>query len=186
MGIHIKYKGSLANTANVSKISRELKNLATTLNWNCREWNDDWSQPCNARMAVVDGKKTITGHFSLKGATLGFSEKSEGVPILFNARGQLRNPINLLGPDSKSHEKPIAITIKNTTSDNFIWVMGLLKYMKKHYMSDLEVYDDASYWESNDRQKVDSVLAPGNSSASQYSADQIASKLETMFKVMHN
>ena len=186
MGISIKYKGTLSNTSNVSKIRNELKNLATTLKWNHKEWNDDWSKPCDARLEMVDGKRTITGHFSLKGATLIFGDSAEAIPLLFDCEGNLCNPLDILNQGGHATGEAVGITLKNTQSDNFIWLMGLPKYLKKHYMPDLEVLDDVDFWNTSNRQKLEQMLPPGEGSVCQYTVDQIASKLETMFKVMQN
>ena len=186
MGISLKFKGSLDDTSKISKIRCELKNLATTLKWDHKEWNDDWAKPCDARLEFIDGKRKIAGHFSLKGATLVVGEKSEAIPILFDAHGSLCSPLQILNKNTSPPAEPVGVTLKDTRSDNFIWLMGLLKYLKKNYISDLEVSDDLDFWNTGDRQKLEQLLPAGQSSVSLYTVDQVASKLETMFKVMQN
>lgn len=186
MAYSIKFTGCLQDTAKVSKIRDELKSLATTLKWDFKPWNDDWSQPCDARVEVVDGQKKIAGNFSLKGGTFMLSEQTEAIPILFDSQGHLSSPINILSNKSKPQAMPVAVNLNHTISDNAIWMLGLLKYMKKNYIPDLVVEDEADCWNTHDRQRLEQLLPSGNTSASQYTADQIASKLETMFKVMCN
>jgi len=186
MGLTIQYQGRLTNTANVSRIRAELKSLANSLNWTFQEWNDDWSKPCNAQLAVVDGKKRITGHFSLKGGTLVIDKHNEAIPLLFDKKGHLRSPVNILNAQTDSAQRPVSVTLGNTVSDNAIWMLGLLKYMKKNYIPNLVVADNADFWTAPDRGRLEQLLPPGNTSARRCTADQIASKLETMFKVMQN
>ena len=32
--------------------------------------------------------------------------------------------------------------------ETHVWIVGLLRYLKKHYLSDLEVRDEGDYWET--------------------------------------
>lgn len=186
MGFSIKYKGCLQDTTKVSKIRDEIKSLASTLKWDFKAWNDDWSQPCDARLEIVNGQKRIAGHFSLKGGTIIVDAQTESVPLLFDSKGRLNSPVNILGNKPNAQEQPVVVNLKNTIADNAIWILGLLKYIKKSYIPNLEVEDEADFWSTHDRQKLEQLLTPGNTSASQFTPEQIAFKLETMFKVMHN
>ena len=39
--------------------------------------------------------------------------------------------------------------------DLHVWVIGLLKYLKKHYISNLKVSDESEYWDTGDRRKLE-------------------------------
>ena len=43
-------------------------------------------------------------------------------------------------------------------SDLHIWIIGLLKYLKKHYLANLEVSDEGGYWETGDRKELEAKM----------------------------
>ena len=80
--------------------------------------------------------------------------------------------------------------------DIHVWVIGLLKYLKKHYISNLEVSEESEYWETGDRRKLEEDMAllngklqrlsatissGGMGELTGLSADDIASRIERLF-----
>jgi len=76
-----------------------------------------------------------------------------------------------------------------------VWMVGLLKYVKKHYISDLEVSDEGQYWETGDirilrermaflDRKMDELTARLSSArlgdVSRLSPDELAAKIEDL------
>jgi hypothetical protein len=80
--------------------------------------------------------------------------------------------------------------------DTHVWVAGLLKYLKKRYISNLEVSDESGYWDTGNRRKLEDDMNLLNGKL-QYlsgaissgrmgdltglSADEIASRIEQLF-----
>jgi hypothetical protein len=97
----------------------------------------------------------------------------------------------------KPEDTWVSIKTQFSNPDTHIWVIGLLKYLKKKYISNLEVSDEGEYWETGDRkelerrmnfikEKIDSLSASLSSEnmgdMSNISADEIADRIEQMFK----
>ena len=38
--------------------------------------------------------------------------------------------------------------------ETHVWIIGLLRYLKKRYLSNLEVKDEGDYWETEDLEKL--------------------------------
>ena len=55
------------------------------------------------------------------------------------------------------HSLPLApeawVSVKTQfdSPDTHIWIIGLLKYLKKRYIANLEVRDEGEYWETGNR-----------------------------------
>ena len=75
-------------------------------------------------------------------------------------------------------------------------LIGLLKYLKKRYISNLEVSDESEYWDTGDRRKLEEDMRLLNGKLQHLSgaissgrmgdltglsADEIASRIEQLF-----
>ncbi len=128
----------------------------------------------------------------------------ESLCFCFDREGHLRSPIGMvqildgsLNPD----QAWISVKTQFTSPECHIWIIGLLKYLKKHFLSNLEVSDEGDYWKTGDaaalkekmdfiNQKIDWLsdeLSSGNfSHLSGKSAEQIVSEIEKLVRGKRN
>ncbi len=153
MGITIHYRGTLADTNEIGTFVEELTDIAEIMKWPYNVFEDDWSKPVTAEIEVSEGRSTISGNLGLKGISCHPHPESETVWFCFDAEGNLRHPIlvlllreGTLTPEqawvsTKTHYAPPEVHIT---------LVKLLRYLKKRYLPNLEVHDEAEYWETGD------------------------------------
>ena len=77
----------------------------------------------------------------------------------------------------KPKESWVFIKTQFSSPDVHIRVIGLLKYLKKKYISNLEVRDEGEYWEKADfkilKEKMDFINSKINYLSSELSSDRL-------------
>jgi len=196
MGVSIHYRGQLNDKALLPDLIDEIRDIANTLDWPTTILDDDWTTPPNASMQNAG---VIEGNLGLKGIGFAPHPKSESLSLFFDRDGSLRCPMSMLlilDGTIKPEDAWISVKTQFSNPDTHIWVIGLLKYLKKKYISSLEVSDEGGYWDTGDRkelerrmnfinEKIDSLSASLSSSSmgdlSNLSADEIAKRIEKFF-----
>jgi len=199
MGITIHYRGRLDDKAALPSLMDEMKDMAESMDWQHDLFDDDWSQAPDASFSA-DKPGTIEGNLGLKGIMLTPQPDSEALVLLFERDGNLCSPINMiqilegaLSPDSAW----IHMKTQFAAPDLHIWLVGLLKYLKRNYISNLEVSDESGYWETGDRAELERKMAfidgkiksissqlasPETSDWSNLSPEEIADRIEQMLR----
>lgn len=132
MGLTIHYQGSIDRIENIPKLVDELEDIAESMDWMSQRINDGESDP-NFRGIIVNPKG-----------------KCEPLCFLFDRAGKLRGLMDLVS----DHVEPTKYSYFNSTKTQFVavdthvWIIGLLRYLKKHYLSNLSVRDEGDYWET--------------------------------------
>lgn len=126
--------------------------------------------------------------------------QSESLSLFFDRAGDLRSPMTmlmLLDGTIKPEEAWISMKTQFAGSDTHVYVIGLLKYLKKRYISDLEVSDESEYWDTGDRQVLEAKMTLLNDKLNQLattissgqmgdltglSADEIAARIAQLFR----
>lgn len=196
MGLSIHYRGRLNDTALLPSLCDEVGDIAHAMGWPSRTLDDDWSAPPDAKL-TAGGR--VKGNLGLKGIQITPHPDSEPIVLFFDRDGYLRSPMTMLMLLSEALEPEMAwVHMKTQFSgpDTHVWVVGLLKYLKNRYISDLEVSDESEYWDTGDRQKLKETLAFLNDKLQQLSttissggmgdltglsADEITSRIERFF-----
>lgn len=132
MGVTIHFKGTLNDPAQQAAILEELSEIAAEIGWSSTEIEHD------------------TPH--VKGLVIGPPKGSEPLSFLFDNQGKTRNLTELVTNEFET-EPPYSFTkTQFAPVDVHITIIKLLKYLKKKYITDLEVFDEGSYWETEDKQ----------------------------------
>ena len=158
MGVTIHYRGSLDDPWRVEDLKQELADIAQSVGWEWHTLDDDWAIPPSATLVHSDGRATILGHLGLKGIDLIPSGAWESLSFLFDAGGRLSSVMKVilrcegrLPPD----EGWIFVKTQFLSPDVHVWIIGLLKYLKKRYLTNLDVNDEGGYWETGDRSALE-------------------------------
>ncbi len=75
------------------------------------------------------------------------------MPFFFNSSGQLCDLMGVVliyEGSLKPEDARIAVKTQFAGPEIHLWIVGLLKYLKEHYIPDLEVRDEGEYWETGD------------------------------------
>ena len=161
MGVTIHYRGTIDDPGRVGDLQRELADIAESIGWKWRTLNDDWSIPPSATLVHAGGQATIDGHLGLKGIDLIPAGVSEPLSFLFDAGGHLSSIMNVIlrcegqiAPD----EPWISVKTQFLSPDAHVWIIGLLKYLKKQYLANLEVSDEGGFWETGNREALEAKM----------------------------
>jgi hypothetical protein len=198
MGVSIHYRGRVADIQNIKTICDELAAVADKMNWHYTRLDEDWSQSADATIEITEQGSQINGHLSLKGIVLTLNPKCETLGFLFDSNGNLRDPISMVNIKEetlKPEDYWISVKTQYAGPETHIWIIGLLKYLKKFYLPDLEVEDEGAYWETGNfeilKEKMDFVgekIAAVRAELSRvtkghiesFSADEVASMIEAL------
>ena len=132
MGLTIHYQGGIDRIEDIPKLVNELEDIAESMGWTSQRINDDESDP-NFRGIIVNPKG-----------------ECEPLCFLFDRKGKLRTLVDLVS----DQVEPTEYSYFNSTKTQFaavethVWIIGLLRYLKKRYFSDLSVSDEGDYWET--------------------------------------
>lgn len=199
MGVSIHYRGRLAEIKNIKDICDELASIADRMNWSWSRLDEDWSQEADATIEVTERGSQITGHLPLKGISL-TPHRCETLTLFFDANGHLRDPMSMVDrrEDSlKPEDYWISVKTQYAGPETHVWIAGLLKYLKKHHLPDLEVDDEGEYWDTGNfeilKKKMDLVsekIAAVSAELSRvnkghiesYSADELATMIEALLR----
>ena len=200
MGVSIHYRGRVADTQNIKTICDELAAIADKMNWHYTRLDEDCTQSADATIEVTEQGSQITGHLPLKGIVLTLNPKCETLGFLFDSNGNLCDPVSMVNIREETLEPEdywISVKTQYASPETHIGVIGLLKYLKKLYIPDLEVQDEGGYWETGNfkilKEKMDFVgekiaavsaelsrVAKGH--VASFSADEIASIIEALLR----
>lgn len=199
MGVSIHYRGRLNDIGQLGALCEELADIANAMGWQSTTLDDDWGQPADARLRHTDTGVHIDGNLGLRGIQIEPVEGSEFLAFFFDREGNLRSPMTmllLLDGTLTPEQAWISVKTQFAPPELHVRIVALLKYLKKRYISDLEVSDEGQYWETGDirilTERLDFInakieqLSTGLSSGclgdtSGLSAEQIAEKIEQWF-----
>ncbi len=153
MGVTIHYRGKIDDTADVSNLADDLEDFANELGWESQRMDEDWSKPNTAAISVEGDTARVTGHAPLKGIMLSPHKHCEPFALTFNSDGYLIGFVGmtLLAEGKTTPEKSVMSTkTQFAPVEVHITIVKLLQYIKKRYISNLEVFDDGDYWETGD------------------------------------
>jgi len=198
MGITIHYRGRLNDLGQVAKLRAELADIAATMGWEVMPVDDDWEQPADARLRHTSTGAHLDGNLGLKGILLMPDVGTEPLSFLFDREGNLRSMIDMvsiLDGTLKPQDACVFVKTQFAPPEVHVWIVGLLKYLQKRYISNLEVSDEGQYWETGDfrilkkkrdflAEKIDQVSrklsSPRWADIANLSADEIAARIEQL------
>jgi hypothetical protein len=198
MGVSIHYRGKMADISIVDVLCDELALVADKMNWTCTRLDDDWSKPTDATIEVTEKGSQITGHLALKGIAFSIHPRCESLRFFFDACGNLCDPVSMVLINEgalKPEDVWIAVKTQFAGPETHVWIVGLLKYIQKHYLPGLEVRDEGEFWETgnhetlkekmnliNDKINVisDELSNVTGSNLAKLSGDELASMIEAL------
>jgi hypothetical protein len=155
MGVSIHYRGRLNDFGQLDSLCEELADIAAAMGWQSSRLDDDRTQPGDARLQSTPTGAQIHGHLGLKGIQITPGSRGESLSFFFDREGNLRLPISMcliLDGTLDPEQAWISVKTQFASPEEHVWMVGLLKYLKKRYLSDLQVSDEGEYWETGDIQ----------------------------------
>ena len=152
MGVTLHYRGTLDDPGRLPALCAELADIAQAMGWTAARIDDDYDAPLDARLNHESGGASIEGSASLKGIVLAPTDGSEPLWFCFDRAGQLRSLLGqvlILDGTLKSAESWASTKTQFSSPERHVWLVGLLRYVRKHFISNLEVHDDGGYWDTD-------------------------------------
>ena len=199
MGVSVHYRGRLNDVRQLARLCDEMADIAAAMGWETTRLDDDWEQPADARLRVTPTGAHIDGHLGLKGILLRPDVDAESLSFFFDRERNLRSMMNvvmIVDGTLKPEDAWVSIKTQFASPEVHAWIIGLLKYVKKRYISDLQVSDEGGYWETGDirvlRERMDfigkkieqlstALCSPRFGDVSDLSAEEIALRIEKWF-----
>ena len=153
MGVTLHYRGTLDHPDRLPALCDELADVAQAMGWSAVRIDDDYDAPLDARLNHDSSGARIDGNVGLKGIVLTPDDGSESLWFCFDREGQLRSllgQILILDGTLKPEESWAFTKTQFSSPERHVWIVGLLRYVQKHYVSNLEVRDEGDYWETGD------------------------------------
>ena len=200
MGVTIHYRGRLDDAGQLPNLCEELIAISDGMHWQTTRLDDDWEIVPDARLEHGPRGAEIIGHLGLKGLLISPDDHTEPISFLFDREGNLRSfmdTIFIIEGSLKPEDAWVFVKTQFGSPETHAWIVGLLRYIKKKYISNLEVQDEGEYWETGDiavvKKKMDFInekighLAKELSSsrfsgAADLSAEQIADRIEEFLR----
>lgn len=165
MGISINYRGRI-NPADMGELIEDMKSICYQHGWGFTVFRDGeiaeqekaiWSVEEQQTPEEVEERKSrsmnIEETIPLTGIIIDVEEKCEGVWLLFDAKGELYSLIGwilqrdgALSPDNNW----VFTKTQFSSLKAHVQICDLLRYLQKRYFVELEVSDEAEYWETGD------------------------------------
>ena len=138
VGLSIHYQGGIDRIELIPKLEDELADIAESMGWGSQRINDDEADP-DFRGIIVNPKGDC-----------------EALCFIFDRRGRLRNIVDLITNqvEPTEYSEYCATKTQFASVETHIWIVGLLRYLKKHYLSDLIVNDEGEFWETESRETL--------------------------------
>lgn len=203
MGVTLHYRGTLDDPRRLPALCDELADIAQAMGWTTTRIEDDYDALADARLTHQADQASIEGNSGLRGIVLSPDVDGEPLWFCFDHFGQLRSLVGqalLLDGTLKPAETWAFTKTQFSSPERHVWIAGLLRYVKKHYVSNLEVLDDGGYWDTGDRaelcrrmnlinEKIAGMTAafssPRFADLAGQSAEEIAAAIEQLVRQMH-
>lgn len=204
MGVTLHYRGTLDDPRRLPVLCDELADVAQAMGWTAVRIDDDDDGPLDARLNHDSDGARIEGNVGLKGIVLTPDDGSESLWFCFDRDGQLRSLLGqvlLLDGTLKPEESWAFTKTQFSSPERHVWIVGLLRYVQKHYVANLDVRDDGGYWDTGDltelRRRMDLINAkigemaaalssPRFAALAGQSAEDIVAAIEQVARRLHN
>lgn len=153
MGVSIHYRGRLNDVGQLPDLCEEVADIAAAMGWQSTRLDDDRERPPDPRLRGSLTGARIDGHLGLKGIQIETGSQAESLSFFFDREGNLRSLVGmvlLLEGTLDPAEAWVSVKTQFASPDLHVWMIGLLKYLKKRYISNLQVSDEGEYWETGD------------------------------------
>jgi hypothetical protein len=157
MGVSLHYRGRINDLAAIPRLREELADIAATMGWRCDPFDEDFAQPPSLVVSHDKDGACLLGHAGLKGVVFWPHPKCEPVSVLFDAEGNLRDLMGMLSicdGTCAPQEAWVHVKTQFAGADTHIALVKLLRYLKRAYVSDLQVRDEGEYWDTDDADRV--------------------------------
>ena len=157
MGVSIHYEGRLNKLDLIIPLMDELEDIAKSIGWGSRRFDEDWNMLCTAKLVHSDQGAEITGDLGLKGIIMEPSDNTEGLPFLFNSGGKMTSLLGAVG--DPQYAESVNVKTQFGESSTPMWIIGLLKYIQSKYVSNLDVTDEGGVWEGGSEAQLNEKRA---------------------------
>ena len=203
MGVTLHYRGTLDDSRRLPALCDELDGIAQAMGWTSTRIDDDYVAPADARLSHESGVANIEGNTGLKGIVLSPTDGSEPLWFCFDRDGELRSLLGqvlILDGTLKPEESWASTKTQFSSPARHVWLVGLLRFVQKHFVSNLEVHDDGGFWDTGDLAELrrrmdlihgkiadmaDALASPRFAKLAGQSTEEIVAAIENLVRELH-
>jgi len=157
MGLKLQYRGKLDQLDRLPALCDELEDIAAAMGWETDRFDSDYDVPADAQIVRRADGAHLEGNLGLKGISLSPKRGGDTLWFCFDRAGKLHSlmgMINQINGTLKEHATGAVTETQFGGPKLHIWIVSLLRHLKKHYISDLEVKDESGYWDTGDADEL--------------------------------
>ncbi len=146
MNISIRYSGTLNDINTISDFNEEMTDISRSMGWATSTLNDPWDNEPDGHLVETEEGIEIEGSLGLKGIAIYPSTCAQPFDFFFDKNGKMYSIINRALELEGASEIDFSLSVDTTESNPefHIWFISLLKYLKKKYISNLDVIDEGT------------------------------------------
>lgn len=157
MGVTIHYRGQLPDLGKLNSLCDELVQIAENMEWPYHRLDEEWSKSGDTSVTHDERGAHIEGHLGLKGISFKPHPECESISFFFDSQSNLCDPMSVVlinDGDLKPEDVWINVKTQFAGPEIHLWIVGLLRYVKAHYIPGLEVSDEGEYWETGNFERL--------------------------------
>lgn len=157
MGLTIHYSGRIADTQKLPQLIEELEEISKVHGWDYHVFEREFPD-MDSKSIRLDNSLTVDDE-AFDGNLYGIwfvPLNCDPVSITFLSNGRLSGPMQLQcwGKSTDEKEKEMLYTTFTKTQYAGVevhkMVIGVFRYLNNRFITDLKIYDEGEYWETND------------------------------------
>jgi hypothetical protein len=201
MGITLHYRATLRRADSLASLTAELEDICLSMDWKYElvdQMMDTGIAP--AVIEYLSGPQATGVH--LKGIIFNVHPEAESVYLTFDEKNRLIAPLNVIaGEVYPTLDDMFWVHTKTQAAgpDSHALICRLLKYLQDRYFDQLEVLDEANYWESQNVEELQQAFIQTASAIEIFkevldkqagdtpkTVEELAQKIEELFRKIIN
>lgn len=198
MGITLHYRATLLHADSLTQLTAELEDICRSMEWKYELIDEVFDVGIAPEViSYIAGSSANQVHLS--GIIFKVHDQSEDIYMTFDQQNRLLAPINVIAGDIyPTLDDMFWVHTKTQLAgpDSHALICRLLRYLKDRYFDQLEVLDEANYWESQDVKALQQafiqtasaieifkeVLEEQQVGSSPKTVEELAQKIEELFR----
>lgn len=157
MGLTIHYSGRITNKQKLLLLIEELEEISKVHGWDYHVFEREFPYQDSETFTLSESLTKYDEEHDGKLYGIGFvPDGCDPVSITFLSNGRISGPMQLQcwgdSTDEKEREMLYGTFTKTQYADVEVhkMVIGVFRYLNNRFLTDLKIYDEGEYWETND------------------------------------
>jgi hypothetical protein len=157
MGLTIHYSGRITDKHKLPQLIEELEEISKVQGWDYRVFEREFPHQHSETFTLSESlTKNDEEHDGKLYGIFFVPDGCDPVSITFLSNGRISGPMQLQCWGDSTDEKERKMLYGTFTKTQYAGeevhkrVIGVFRYLNNRFLSDLKIYDEGEYWETND------------------------------------